>query len=171
MDTKEPCCVICQTDLLSESVITLSCSHTFHKECIQEWINRRNLCPLCNTIADPTKPIRKLEVEDHLSQDLIQSYFPANASLSFLMTLIDNILYQSFDDSRPQDVKNFFEQEINICNPITCGGNEQNIVQCAKCRKFMCKHKIKRCSKCKQIRYCSKECQKADWDSHKSECQ
>ncbi|KAF8992051.1 hypothetical protein BDQ17DRAFT_1413515 [Cyathus striatus] len=29
---------------------------------------------------------------------------------------------------------------------------------------------LKNCSGCRQIKYCSKECQKADWKRHKSEC-
>ena len=29
---------------------------------------------------------------------------------------------------------------------------------------------MKRCSRCKSVRYCSAECQKADWKNHKKEC-
>ena len=40
--------------------------------------------------------------------------------------------------------------------------------QCRSCLKS--EYKILLCSKCKCMRYCSKECQKKDWKRHKSEC-
>lgn len=30
--------------------------------------------------------------------------------------------------------------------------------------------KVHRCSRCRSARYCSKECQRADWAKHKTEC-
>lgn len=39
--------------------------------------------------------------------------------------------------------------------------------QCYTCCKS---YDLQRCSKCKSIRYCSKECQTADWKYHKQEC-
>lgn len=38
---------------------------------------------------------------------------------------------------------------------------------CAQCNKLV---KVKKCGKCKTIRYCGKECQKADYDRHKKIC-
>jgi hypothetical protein len=38
--------------------------------------------------------------------------------------------------------------------------------KCAICGKDA----INRCSKCNQVSYCSRECQKTDWKSHKLEC-
>ena len=40
--------------------------------------------------------------------------------------------------------------------------------ECGYCGEFG--HNMKRCSACKIIRYCSKECQKKDWREHKTEC-
>ncbi|KAK8825090.1 hypothetical protein WA556_006379 [Blastocystis sp. ATCC 50177/Nand II] len=40
---------------------------------------------------------------------------------------------------------------------------------CSYCYKRL--KSLSRCSKCRIIRYCSKECQRADWRFHKSECQ
>lgn len=39
---------------------------------------------------------------------------------------------------------------------------------CAYCNKISTT--FKRCSSCKKVRYCSKDCQKNDWPSHKNEC-
>ncbi|CAM9816964.1 unnamed protein product [Sphacelaria rigidula] len=38
---------------------------------------------------------------------------------------------------------------------------------CLKCRK---KAANLRCSRCRKAKYCCKECQRADWKSHKPAC-
>ena len=44
--------------------------------------------------------------------------------------------------------------------------NQRKIGTCAQCDR--CGNL--RCGKCKQVHYCSKECQKAHWATHKQEC-
>ena len=42
------CCTICFSDLeVGDRVGDLPCQHTFHVECLREWLPRRNVCPLC----------------------------------------------------------------------------------------------------------------------------
>ncbi|KAG2134485.1 hypothetical protein DEU56DRAFT_913672 [Suillus clintonianus] len=41
-------------------------------------------------------------------------------------------------------------------------------VQCTQCQKVL--DKLLKCSKCKGVWYCSKECQKEHWPTHKSAC-
>lgn len=43
-------CVICQNKLGAESTIVSSyaCSHAYHLECIQTWLEQNNNCPLCS---------------------------------------------------------------------------------------------------------------------------
>ncbi|KAJ7754492.1 hypothetical protein B0H16DRAFT_1542561 [Mycena metata] len=43
-------------------------------------------------------------------------------------------------------------------------------IQCAKCAKTDDEQSFKRCSKCQIATYCSQDCQKADWKSHKTLC-
>jgi len=49
-------CTICLTEVEEgDRVGILSCQHIFHAECLQQWISRRNVCPLCQdpNIASP----------------------------------------------------------------------------------------------------------------------
>ena len=39
-------CSICLDDS-NENVKTLLCGHKFHKDCIEEWLNREESCPMC----------------------------------------------------------------------------------------------------------------------------
>ncbi|KAJ6587146.1 hypothetical protein DFH09DRAFT_869407, partial [Mycena vulgaris] len=42
--------------------------------------------------------------------------------------------------------------------------------QCAKCSKQDDAESFKQCSRCKKTIYCSVDCQRADWKSHKTQC-
>lgn len=46
-DDDKPKCVICCDVLGKESVRVLPCVHVFHDECISEWLQRKNTCPVC----------------------------------------------------------------------------------------------------------------------------
>ena len=65
-------CTICLTEVEEgDRVGILSCQHIFHAECLQQWISRRNVCPLCQDpeIASP-RPVenngsnRSLQTEE-----------------------------------------------------------------------------------------------------------
>lgn len=72
--THEDVCPICQETINeSSNVRTLQCDHQFHNECISKWIEIRNLCPLCNAVADTKRQVQELKVDNEdLSQQLIQ---------------------------------------------------------------------------------------------------
>ncbi len=41
-------CIICLCDYeIGENVVTISCTHSFHTDCIREWLNSHNHCPIC----------------------------------------------------------------------------------------------------------------------------
>lgn len=42
--------------------------------------------------------------------------------------------------------------------------------ECSVCRKTVAQEKLKKCSKCREQRYCSKECQIHIWPHHKQTC-
>ncbi|KAL3618387.1 putative E3 ubiquitin-protein ligase rhb1a [Castilleja foliolosa] len=53
---KEQICTICQDDLCKNPMniaTTLDCRHEYHFSCIKQWLQRKNVCPLCNKIVVP----------------------------------------------------------------------------------------------------------------------
>ena len=42
-------CIICLEDMkFNEDLILVKCSHIYHKECLEKWMVRRSVCPLCD---------------------------------------------------------------------------------------------------------------------------
>ncbi|KAG8382509.1 hypothetical protein BUALT_Bualt05G0084700 [Buddleja alternifolia] len=52
---KSEICTVCQDDLCQEDemVGVLDCGHEYHAKCIKQWLQEKNICPLCKTIALP----------------------------------------------------------------------------------------------------------------------
>ena len=48
----EPTCVICLGGLeVGQAVRLFTCKHGYHAECIDEWLVRRRVCPLCVSVV------------------------------------------------------------------------------------------------------------------------
>ena len=45
---KNGSCIICLENIdKSKNIIKLQCGHDFHKECLLEWLNKNDNCPIC----------------------------------------------------------------------------------------------------------------------------
>jgi NACalpha-BTF3-like transcription factor len=42
-------CSICFESLEDDKIHTTKCSHSYHKECLEKWLNKNNTCPICRT--------------------------------------------------------------------------------------------------------------------------
>ncbi|EPQ51019.1 hypothetical protein GLOTRDRAFT_81621 [Gloeophyllum trabeum ATCC 11539] len=84
---------------------------------------------------------------------------------------IDNLLTSSRRKLPPSSVKNevLGKKEGRPEMKTYLAGNEKNKRQCAYCEKVG-KHDMPMCGRCKLVRYCSPECQKAAWVNHKIFC-
>ena len=49
MDPSDSCCVCLSEFCNAETVRTLRCGHTFHQQCIDEWLTKQAVCPLCKS--------------------------------------------------------------------------------------------------------------------------
>tara|TARA_Y100000816_G_C26107484_1_gene589056 strand:- start:5182 stop:6045 length:864 start_codon:yes stop_codon:yes gene_type:complete len=48
----KPTCSICLDEIeIKDGLKIRSCGHIFHKDCISEWVDKRNNCPLCRTVV------------------------------------------------------------------------------------------------------------------------
>lgn len=48
----KPTCSICLDEIdFKDGLKIRSCGHIFHKDCIKEWVDKRNNCPLCRTVV------------------------------------------------------------------------------------------------------------------------
>ncbi|XP_045793084.1 E3 ubiquitin-protein ligase RZF1-like [Trifolium pratense] len=48
----EATCSICLCELSNDSsAVQISCSHVFHRDCIEKWITVKRTCPLCRIIV------------------------------------------------------------------------------------------------------------------------
>jgi len=79
---------------------------------------------------------------------LVPDYLQLGQCTDFMKESRENFAYNI------EFTKKFKGKYIRMCNNVSCG------------RKGL----WKRCSGCKKIHYCSTNCQKADWDTHKVEC-
>ena len=44
-------CIICLEDMkYNEDLILVKCSHIYHSKCIEIWLKKKSICPLCDTL-------------------------------------------------------------------------------------------------------------------------
>lgn len=68
VDEEQPNCTICFATLEDgDRVGALPCQHAFHADCLKEWIQRRNVCPLCQ-MPNVAVPHHDEEAQVHVQQ-------------------------------------------------------------------------------------------------------
>ena len=90
--------------------------------------------------------------EDSDGEDSFAGVEPTPAMLAYLAER---------KQEKSEAMKSYGEREIsNSCQACACCGITANELGSSLCR----------CSRCKLIKYCGRECQKKDWKTHKRRC-
>ena len=76
------------------------------------------------------------------------------------------LLHPASGGSREHSIRNFFTAQI----PCSCLDQSESRALCHKCKRVDRSNLLLQCSACFNVSYCSKECQRADWKSHKKSC-
>jgi hypothetical protein len=61
------------------------------------------------------------------------------------------------------------DDDDTFAPPVLPSFQPPKVVKCSCCFKMLVSGQ-KKCSKCKQVTYCSEECQRKDWPKHKLDC-
>lgn len=67
-ETNDDRCAICLEKYMSGDEVSSSrqCCHMFHKECITEWLLRKDCCPYCRLqFFIPTRDFAEFPLEEH----------------------------------------------------------------------------------------------------------
>lgn len=61
-------CMVCLNPLPDQRLVTLPCFHTFHEDCVLDWLNEKGLCPTCRTPLTPAALTWSYEFQEELLQ-------------------------------------------------------------------------------------------------------
>jgi hypothetical protein len=71
-------CSICfssLTDSPDSPTKTTHCEHTFHEQCLQDWLLRSHTCPLCRGPVDPANPANPLDPNIDADTNIMRQAF------------------------------------------------------------------------------------------------
>ena len=56
MKSNNDCTICLSNEINSGELFTNNCNHTFCRECLEQWLEYSNVCPLCRE-SNPTNPL------------------------------------------------------------------------------------------------------------------
>lgn len=67
-------CSICFEKINKNDIEKTSCSHYYHSECIEKWLDKKGTCPLCRICLKTMPTVREiLTIEDWDSLEMIDN--------------------------------------------------------------------------------------------------
>ena len=98
-------CVICQEIMKNDELITkLECTHSFHTECLKDWLARNNnICPLCRGTSTDLPTLLQLGETVEKEQTAAAEQWVADARAALATTAVaddDDDDYDDYDQLR-----------------------------------------------------------------------
>jgi len=89
-------CSIC-LDSIDDKFIKTVCQHNFHEKCLQMWLNKNNICPLCRK-ADPCNQTKLFNINQliQLIKKRQLDYFVTISFLSIISTMITKMITYNY---------------------------------------------------------------------------
>lgn len=121
----------------------------------EKYLNEEILEPNGDFLSGEQKAKIKLDFRKKLNE--INSKFIKNKNLTDVFKEMEKLIQQKTISSKREELYNrFLKAQVH-----------KNVIECAKCKKTK---KLKKCARCKIVYYCSAECQKSHWKTHKPTC-
>jgi hypothetical protein len=122
-------CNICLNEQTSNSenkLIFVKCGHSFHKECISEWLLRKNTCPCCREILKPI--LNESRNVLHFTGDFIVWFYEmtqtyvhdfTNVSLTDMLSVVNqennyNYFYETYNNDINYVSIDLFQLELKL---------------------------------------------------------
>lgn len=102
-------CSVCLTDFeVGDTVVTLSCKHVFHEDCLVPWLESNGSCPICrHSLVTPDEPPRAAGTSTTQSRDGSESgddyRSPLATAGDFLTNTFTSTLHRLFGQSGTQN--------------------------------------------------------------------
>ena len=96
-------CPICYNTITKETgITTLSCSHSFHLQCVATWLLQVNTCPYCRGEVGEYENIMDMKIYPD-PEDTFIDYWSSDYSVPILELppQIQRILYSTLDPTAP----------------------------------------------------------------------
>ena len=106
-------CSICLDEITVTNLHTTSCGHTFHKDCIKQWILLHNNCPNCRHMFPPIVPHVQRRLPQVVRPNQFHDIIHRNDRLiNILLDTIDLFQRMNLDPEIIEDARRRLQQEL-----------------------------------------------------------
>lgn len=121
-DLKLNNCIICIEDILTD-IEYLPCAHSFHRNCINEWMESNNTCPICKIPIFISSP-EQLRIYNYYKRIEEENKNAENQFFQQLSSgLFDRVISNNQENEIPQNINSDQDENNNIYENIDRSDN------------------------------------------------